>query len=134
MTSDPAIDSAALQNASVLPTADSPSVRSTKKRAWGRSESLQAPLDAAILVPLEKVEVDDFLAARHQSHVDRLLAHGANWPKRELDHLASDEVGGVDLASLVVRGRTDSREGLSVRRHHNPVKDLAPVRRTPNCS
>ncbi|MGD0927478.1 MAG: hypothetical protein ABR926_20060 [Streptosporangiaceae bacterium] len=61
----------------------------------GRPAALQPPLDTAMLVPGEQVEVHDFLTAGHQAVVQRFHASLADRAERELERLTADRVRGV---------------------------------------
>ena len=131
----PDIDSAALQNAHELPTAESPSARSTKNRRASRVEALQTSLYPAVLVPLQQVEVDYLLAAGDETHVERLLPDGPYRAEREFEGLTCDEEGGMDLPGHMGRGRAEPGEALVASGGTiTQLRGLPPWGRTPNCS
>ena len=68
-----------------------------------RCLAAQPPFHAAVLVPGEQVQVDDFLAAGHQPVVQALHAHLADRPERELEGLPADGVRGVRLVAAALR-------------------------------
>ena len=86
-------------------------------------------LDAAVLVPLEEVEVEELLAARDQAHVERLLCDAADRPEGELEGLAGDVVRGVGEWPVAGRCRAEPREVvLGAGGDDEPVERSAVVR------
>ncbi len=128
----PVTASTARQNAIVSPTDESPSARSTKNVARVGIEPGQPPLDPAVLVPVEQVQVEHLLAGRDQAHVERLPAGDADRSERELERLAADHVrlvvAGEPLALAPPRrGNASARwGGTSTRLSRLPLSGRMP--------
>src|SRR6266851_5292834 len=66
-----------------------------------RCAAAEPPLQAAVLVPGEQVQVDDFLAAGDEAVVQGFDADLADRPERELERVAAYRVRRVDLARFL---------------------------------
>src|SRR5262249_46666448 len=85
----------------------------------------QPPLQAAVLVPGEQVQVDDLLATGHQAVVQRLHADLADRAERELERLPAAGARRVPLPWGSGRLMPQAREVRArPRRQREPVERL----------
>jgi len=92
-------------------------------------EAAQAAFDAAVLVPVEEVEVEHLFAGGDQPHVERFPARGADGAEGKLEGFAADVVGRSQFAwDGGAVAAVEEREGVfGVRRHQHAVERAAAV-------